>query len=285
LFIFNILIMRKYTFSGSRTILFCLTILGLTILCPVLSLSASPVPSPLAAKQEFYSIRIYQLKNKEQEEKVDKYLKEAYLPALHRHGVPEAGVFKPIGNDTAAIRRIYVLIPFRNFDEIAELANALTTDANYLTDGKDYLNAAWDNPPYIRIESIILRAFPEMPRHEAPKSLTTPASEKIYELRSYESPTEKYHANKVQMFNEGGEVKLFKKLGFNAVFYATVLSGAHMPNLMYMTSFQNMASREEHWKTFGSDPFWKALSSSPEYQHNVSHNDIVFLHPTDYSDL
>jgi hypothetical protein len=284
LFIFNILIMRKNTFSGSRTSLLCLTVLFF-LASPALSLSASPAPSPLAAKQEFYSIRIYQLKNKEQEEKVDKYLKEAYLPALHRHGIPEAGVFKPIGNDTAAIRRIYVLIPFRNFDEIAELANALTTDANYLTDGKDYLNAAWDNPPYIRIESIILRAFPEMPRHEAPKSLTTPASEKIYELRSYESPTEKYHANKVQMFNEGGEVKLFKKLGFNAVFYGSVLSGAHMPNLMYMTSFENMASREQHWKTFGSDPFWKALSSSPEYQHNVSHNDIVFLHPTDYSDL
>jgi len=79
--------------------------------------------------------------------------------------------------------------------------------------------------------------------------------------------------------------KLFKKLGFNAVFYASVLSGAHMPNLMYMTSFENMASREQHWKTFGSDPFWKNLSASPEYQHNVSHIDIVFLHPTDYSDL
>jgi hypothetical protein len=247
--------------------------------------SAAPSPSPLAAKQECYSIRIYLLKNKEQEEKLDKFLKEAYLPALHRHGIPEAGVFKPIGNDTAAIRRVYVLVPFRNFDEIAGLANSLATDGNYLTDGKDFLNAAYDNPPYIRIESIILQAFPDMPRHEAPKSLTTPPSEKIYELRSYESPTEKYHLNKVQMFNQGGEISLFKKLGFNAVFYASVLSGAHMPNLMYMTSYENMASREQHWKTFSSDPFWKNLSAAPEYQHNVSHIDIVFLHPTDYSDL
>ena len=94
-----------------------------------------------------------------------------------------------------------------------------------------------------------------------------------------------YFANKVQMFNQGGEITLFEKLGFHAVFYASVLSGAHMPNLMYMTSFENMAAREDHWKTFGADPTWKSLSSSPQYQHNVSHIDIVFLHPAPYSEL
>ena len=87
------------------------------------------------------------------------------------------------------------------------------------------------------------------------------------------------------MFNQGGEIELFKKLGFNAVFYASVLAGAHMPNLMYMTSFENKAARDQHWKTFGDDPFWKHLSAQPEYQHNVSHIDIVFLHPTEFSDL
>ncbi len=87
------------------------------------------------------------------------------------------------------------------------------------------------------------------------------------------------------MFNQGGEVALFDKLGFHAVFYASVLAGAHMPNLMYMTSFENMAARDAHWKTFGDDPTWKQLSSSPQYQHNVSHIDVLFLHPADYSEL
>jgi len=58
-----------------------------------------------------------------------------------------------------------------------------------------------------------------------------------------------------------------------------------MPNLMYMTSFENMASREQHWKDFSADPFWKKLVADPQYQHNVSHIDIIFLHPTAYSDL
>lgn len=238
-----------------------------------------------SVRQEFYSLRVYQLKTKEQEARLDKYLQGALLPALHRRGIPEVGVFKPVGNDTAAMRRVYVLIPLLSLEKLATLPGELVKDAQYLADGKDYLDANYDDPPYIRIESIVLQAFPDMPRHQAPKALTTPPSERIYELRSYEGPTEKYFANKVRMFNQGGEVGLFKKLGFNAVFYSSVLSGAHMPNLMYMTSFENMAAREQHWKTFSSDPFWKALSSSPEYQHNVSHIDIVFLHPADYSDL
>lgn len=87
------------------------------------------------------------------------------------------------------------------------------------------------------------------------------------------------------MFNEGGEIPLFKRLGFNAVFYAQVISGSHMPNLMYMTSFDNRAERDAHWKTFSADPEWKRLSALPEYKNTVSKIDIVFLHPTAYSEL
>jgi len=236
-------------------------------------------------RQEYYSIRIYQLKNADQETRVENFLRTAFVPAMHRHGFSGIGVFKPIGNDTAAIRKIYVLIPARTMEQLATLPQTLEKDAQYQTDGRDYLEAAWDNPPYLRMESILLQAFPDMPLHAVPDSLQGPRDQRIYELRSYEGPTEKYFANKVRMFNQGGEIPLFRRLGFNAVFYASVLDGAHMPNLMYMTSFDNMASREAHWKSFTGDPFWKQLVAAPEYQHNVSHVDIVFLHPTDFSDL
>jgi hypothetical protein len=115
-------------------------------------------------------------------------------------------------------------------------------------------------------------------------SLTNPRTERIYELRSYESPTEKIYKNKVQMFNEGDEVGLFRRLGFNAVFYAEVISGRRMPNLMYMTTFADQASHDAHWKSFGEDPYWKKLSAMPEYQHNVSKINIYLYRPTDYSD-
>ncbi len=54
---------------------------------------------------------------------------------------------------------------------------------------------------------------------------------------------------------------------------------------MYMTSFENMASRETHWKEFVESPVWIAMKAKVEYQTpNVSHIDINLLYPTDYSD-
>lgn len=251
-----------------------------------ISLLTNIFPAPTTApKQEFYAIRVYQLKSAEQESRVDSYLKEAFVPALHRQGIHDVGVFKPVGNDTAAVRRIYVLIPFKSLEQFAGLNAALSRDQEYGSRGLDYQDARYDSTAYLRMETILLEAFPDMPHHASPGALQGPRAERVYELRSYEGPTEKYFAGKVRMFNEGGEIPLFQRLGFNAVFYAGVLSGSHMPNLMYMTSFDNMASRDQHWKTFSADPAWKQLSSSPEYQHNVSHIDIVFLHPTEYSDL
>jgi hypothetical protein len=86
------------------------------------------------------------------------------------------------------------------------------------------------------------------------------------------------------MFNKG-EVDLFERLGFNALFYARVLSGSRMPNLMYMTCFDNKAGRDEHWKAFSNDAVWKQLSAMPEYAHNVSKSNIFFLQPVAYSDF
>ena len=115
-------------------------------------------------------------------------------------------------------------------------------------------------------------------------ALKSDKKSRVYELRSYESATEKIYKNKVQMFNQGDEIGLFKRLDFNAVFYGEVISGSKMPNLMYMTSFENMDERNKHWKTFVDDPYWKKLSAMPEYQNNVSHMDIILMYPSDYSD-
>ncbi|MFI5151906.1 MAG: NIPSNAP family protein [Chitinophagales bacterium] len=235
-------------------------------------------------KMNYYQIRVYQLKSKEQEERVDRFLQNALLPALHRLGISQVGVFKPITNDTAAVRRVYLLIPFGSLDQWVKIQQGLERDKQFSQDGAEYISAQFNDPPYSRMESILLQAFEKMP-HFALPDLKGPKAERIYELRSYEGATEKIHQNKVQMFNDGDEVGLFKRLGFNAVFYATVISGSHMPNLMYMTSFENMSSHDQHWKSFVDDPYWKKLSAMPEYQNNVSHIDIVLLHPTEYSDI
>jgi hypothetical protein len=237
-------------------------------------------------KKDIYQVKIYTLKNNEQVAPVDAFLKNAFLPALHRAGILKIGVFKPITNDTAAIKKIYVLIPFTSAAQWKNISGDLDKDASYQSASKDFTGAAFDHAPFERLESILLEAFDRQPHFIIP-SLKNSASEKIYELRSYESPTEALHVKKVKMFNEGGETIIFKRLGFNAVFYAKVISGSRMPNLMYMTSFENMAEHDEHWKAFSNDAEWKRISALPEYESkvSVSHMDKILMHATDYSDL
>ena len=62
------------------------------------------------------------------------------------------------------------------------------------------------------------------------------------------------------MFNQGGEIALFEKLKFNAVFYGEALAGNQKPNLMYMTTFSDLKSHDELWKAFGGSPEWKKIS-------------------------
>ena len=53
---------------------------------------------------------------------------------------------------------------------------------------------------------------------------------------------------------------------------------------MYMTTFSDMTSRNEHWKVFVDSEEWNELKSMSKYENNMSHIDILFLYPTDYSD-
>jgi hypothetical protein len=236
------------------------------------------------SKRDYYLIRVYHCKNEEQLTRTETFIEKAWKPAAKRYGITQVGVFKPIANDTAVIKKLYLLIPALSTDYLYQLEDRMISDARFQEDGAAYIQTKHDNPTYERFETIVLRAFSDMPHLEAP-TLKNPAQMRVYELRSYESASEKIYRKKVEMFNEGGEIKLFKRLNFNAVFYGEVLSGSRMPNLMYMTSFENMNDRNEHWKNFSADPEWKRLSSMPEYQNTVSKIDIVFLTPTEYYDL
>ncbi|MDB4584423.1 NIPSNAP family protein, partial [Draconibacterium sp.] len=208
----------------------------------------------------------------------------AYLPALHKAGIKKVGVFKPMADDPAAGTKVFVLIPLKELNQIEKIEQKLAKDAKYMEAGSDYINAPYDNPPYERIETILLKAFAEHPNYFAPQ-YDTPKSEQIFELRSYQSATEKIWRKKVEMFNEGGEVGIFRNVGSNAIFYGEVLSGAAMPNLMYLTTYSDMESNKAHWDAFRNHPDWKTLSGKEEYKNTVSHIDKWMCHPTDYSDL
>jgi hypothetical protein len=160
---------------------------------------------------------------------------------------------------------------------------AMFADVDVAKNAKDYLDATSEQPAFDRIVGYVLEGFRFAPTLMIPK-LKSSASQRVYELRSYESASEKKYWKKVEMFNEGGEIDLFARLNFNAVFYAEVVSGPTMPNLMYMTSFENMEDRNAHWKAFSNDPKWKELLSMKEYEKTVSKNVTLFLRAKSYSD-
>lgn len=251
-------------------------LLAVGLFAPITGHTAPP-------NRQYYEIRIYHLANTDQEKRLDAYLRNALIPALHKNSIYNVGVFKPLSNDTASDKKTYVIIPYRSLDQFNGIGNKIENDKKYLSAGADYLNASHDNPPYLRIEKTLARAFEKMPVMQ-PTKLSSAFSDRVYELRSYESATEKLHALKVKMFNDGDEISVFKRLGFNAVFYSQAMTGTALPNLFYMTTFENMASHDEHWKSFGADPQWKKLSGMAEYANAVSKANIYLLRPTDYSD-
>lgn len=255
------------------------------LICFLLSLTSFLYgKGPADAKQMYYELKIYRLKDPAKNAVIDKYLRDAFIPAMHRAGINNIGVFKPVQTDTASGKLVYVFIPYKTSEQYFNVITALEKDKVYAEAGKEFLDASYDDPPFTRYESIFMKAFSFMPEMKAPV-YTTPRNERIYELRSYESATIEKARKKIHMFNEGGEMAIFEKIGSNAVFYGQVLFGSLKPRLMYMTTYANMKSHDEHWAAFRAHPDWKVLSAKDEYKNTVTKANPYLLYPTDYSDF
>ncbi len=260
-----------------KVILAFTTILLLTI---GFSIKANAKETP----REFYLIQIYHCNSSQQITGIDTYLKNVYLPYLHKSGIQKIGVFAPIANDTAIDKKLYVWIPMQTLNLLDKLDQAVEKldpmGKNEIVD----LENADSSLPYTRVERIISKSFKLHTQFEKISSLTK-SPNRIFEYRSYESPTENAHLRKVHMFNEGGEIELFKELNFNAIFYSKAIVGSRLPNLIYMTSFNDMADRDAHWKSFSASPKWKNISTMPKYLKAVNRNETVLMTTRDYADF
>lgn len=233
-------------------------------------------------EMDYFQLKIFNYESSGQEALLDNYFMDALLPALHRAGVENIGVFKPIEGLNENMNFIMVLLPFKSLEQFEKLPALLDEDAVYLQSATAYVDAAHDMPPYTRLESVILRSFSATP-HMALPDLSSPRPDRVYELRSYEAATEKLYKLKVEMFNEG-ESALFQELKFNPVFFGEVLSSAHMPHLMYMTTHADTTAMKANWDAFGSHPEWDRMKNMERYQNTVSHISKYLLYPTEYSD-
>jgi hypothetical protein len=239
-------------------------------------------PQSETAQSDYFHLKLFNFESAEQEAMLDTYFQDALLPALHRSGIENVGVFKPIEGLNEREDFTMVLIPFGSLEQFEQLPTLLLKDSDFQQSAQTYIDAPHDNPPYTRIESMILRNFNATPKMVLPE-LTSPRSERVYEFRSYEGATEKLYNLKVEMFNEG-ESALFQELKFNPIFFSEVISSAHMPHLIYMTAHADTTAQQANWDAFVNHPEWERMKNLERYQNTVSGITKYLLYPTEYSD-
>jgi hypothetical protein len=237
-----------------------------------------------AGKQrEYYELRKYFMQTGPQTKLTEGYVSDALIPGLNRLGMSPIGAFNlTIGPETPTL---YVLIPSASLETLVTSDLKLAQDKQFMQAAEPFWNASAKEPPYVRIESSLMIAFEGHPRLTVPPA-TAQHAKRVFQLRTYESPTNQDHVRKVEMFHNG-EFEIFQKAGFGQVFYGDSLIGPRLPNLTYMLTFGDISEMNEKWAAFGSDPNWKKLSSSPRYafEQIVSNITNLILTPTAFSQI
>ncbi len=249
------------------------------------SLAATAVvPGAMAAgtEQQYLELREYHMLLGDKQGRLHDFLRDAAIPALNRLGINPVGVFRlQFGQSRPTL---YVLLPHPSFESVVTLHDRLAADDEFTRAGSEFLDVPLSDPAYVRMENSLMLAFKDMPKVEIPGAVKGKRS-RIFELRTYESHSVKAAKKKVEMFNEGGEIAIFRKTGLHPVFFGESIIGRQLPNLTYMLAFENMDQRYENWSTFVKHPDWKELSADPQYKDTVSNISDLILRPTGYSQI
>jgi hypothetical protein len=241
--------------------------------------TASGVAAP-----EFYQLRRYALRNGPQTALVEGYFERALIPALGRLGLGPVGAFKlDVGGRMPAY---YVLIPAGSAEAVMKFDAQLGADPEYVKAAAGFRDAPAGAPAFERSERTVLRAFARWPKLTAAKAVDGKLPKRIFQLRTYESPSQTAHARKVAMFNEA-EIAIFTRTGLMPVFFGETLVGTRMPSLTYMLSFADTAELTARWAVFAADPEWKELSqkagnTNAEIVSNVTN---LYLNPLTCSQI
>lgn len=240
------------------------------------SLGANAEETPVA--QEYYEHRTYELLPGDRNGAIHEFLEKAAIPAWNRLGIGPVGVFTGIHG--GAWTNLEVLLPHDSMAGVAAARAALAADAEFLEAGKDFLKAPVDSPEYVRYASSLMVSFTGLPKVEKPAQ-----KDRIFELRTYESHSEKAAKKKIEMFNEGGEIAIFRETGLTPVFFGETLIGPRLPNLTYMLVFDDMDDHAASWQNFIGNEKWKELSADPQYKDTVSNIHNRILRPLSYSQI
>ena len=115
-------------------------------------------------------------------------------------------------------------------------------------------------------------------------AVAAPASEKVYELRTYTAPPGKT-ADLLARFRDH-TLKLFERHGMVNVGYWVPLDekDGSANKLIYLLEHKSRAAADASWKAFGADPEWKDVNKKTTVNGKiVAKVESVYLKETDYS--
>ena len=253
---------------------------------------AGALPAATGGKpgKQLIELRTYHFASTAKQEAFIKFMADAAVPGLNRAGVQPVGVFRALGKDNAPPKpakgdvpakpaadptNLYVLLPHPSHESALTLADRLADDDAFQKAGQAVLNTPKSDPAYARYESSLLLAFDEFPQVQVPAK----ADGRLMQLRVYESHTEERGLAKVRMFDAGGEVAIFRKVGLTGVFFGRAIAGPNLPNLTYMLAFDDEQARDRAWNAFRDHPEWKSLSKDPAYKDSTSKITNLVLRP------
>jgi hypothetical protein len=215
---------------------------------PVGAFAAAASPSAV----KVIELRYYRMRNGSQVQRTTAFLQTHYAPAAQRAGIAPLGFFSGVVAPESP--SILVVKGYASFDAMGASLDKLAADKEFAAAAADFNSPA--EPNYLRVESSLLRAFDSMQRIDVP-------ARGVVELRTYESKNPATLQRKIGMFEQGGEIAIFRRTGLAPVFFGETIVGPRMPNLTYMVAFPDQEARTKAWGTFGADPEWQKLRAQP----------------------
>jgi hypothetical protein len=234
------------------------------------------------SRPQVLELRRYRLRNGALASRFAAYAKDALVPALGRAGLAPIGAWNvAMGPDSPTV---HLLIPHPDAASVVTLDERLVADGEYRKAAASSLALPAADPPFLACDSSLHAAVATMPGVEKPSGAAA-GKDRIFELRTYRSATEAASRRKIEMFEGGGELALFGRVGLQTVFFGRDLVGPGLPSLTYMVVFADAAARENAWAAFRDHPEWVKMRDDPRYADTVSNIDSALLRPTDYSQI
>jgi hypothetical protein len=250
-----------------------------------LALSQGSRVQAAPAPRDVIELKSYVCSSTEKRDRLVRVFDEALIPALNRLGAKKVGVLwtgaELNEGNTNGSTTVWVVAAFPSLEACAASERALLADPAFVKAAAPLFEAPMKDPLFDSCSSALLAAFETVPQVKQ----VTSSPDRLLQLRIYNSYTTERNAKKVAMFEQGGEIGIFRACGMEPVFFGEAVAGDRLPNLTYLLAFANPAEKDAAWARFRAHPDWLKLKADPQYKDTANKITNIVLRPSKGSQL